>query len=335
MKEMIKKYLEENNSVVQQTEDWIKINKSIRGDEETHYIAYESDGKISGVLPLCIIKNKLGNIMNSLPYHGSYGGIVCDNKNLYETLIEDAIKLAKEKDCVLFTIVSDPFSDKHKEYIKIIKPDYIYENFMTYNELNNLSFNKKIRWDIKTPEKHMVSVNFNQTKENVLKFYEYYKELMVDYGSRCVPEKYFLDVFEKLVPENKAKFIFGEKKNKIIAGIMLINNKNIIDYIFSAYDKKYRSSQINSLLIYEGMKWAKSQEIDIWNWQSCKSKSNSTFNFKKKWGAIEGKHYYYTKVLGDIKPLLNIGFDKLREIYKWYYVLPKFVWDGKTEGKHE
>ena len=58
---------------------------------ESHYLIAVDNNQIQGILPLMIQNGKFGNVINSLPFYGSNGGISSTNgvhDQLYQTYLE-------------------------------------------------------------------------------------------------------------------------------------------------------------------------------------------------------------------------------------------------------
>ena len=61
------------------------------------------------------------------------------------------------------------------------------------------------------------------------------------------------------------------------------------------------------------------------NWQSSPGKAG-VYEYKARWGAKEGSHYYFTKITGNIDPLIRTPLQKVLNSYNRIYVLPFDLW---------
>jgi len=314
-------------SMAQHTLGWRSVIESITRDKSYYFVAKEN-GDLVGVLSTFIKENALGNIMNSIPFAGGYGGVVTisnikreKKEKIYKALIQEMICFAKNKQCVLVTITTPPFSRDINLYKVIFKPDYILENFMQYIDLNiNLNYNRNVRWSIKKAINKEVYIKEDIQNRDIEQFYKIYKNNVSFLNAKLIPISFFKRVNAYL--NTNTKFLFAEYNGQLISGILLIFFNKIVDYFISSNDVNYKSFQANSLLIDYAINWAKKNGFKYWNWQSSPSRESGVYRFKAQWGSLDGEHYYLTKVLGDLTALKKCSVEQIKREYEWYYVIP-------------
>ena len=123
-------------SLVQHTLAWRDYILGYPGEEETYLLAEDERG-VAGVLPSFIFRNRLGNILLSLPLPGWYGGLVTnrsgeDREQVFKHLIAKLVSIAETNDCLLATICTSPFTDDLALYRNHFRHDYERENFIQY-----------------------------------------------------------------------------------------------------------------------------------------------------------------------------------------------------------
>ncbi len=312
------------NSMAQHTLEWRDVVKELLGDTPYYFIAKENN-QIVGALPSFIKESAIGNIINSVPFAGGYGGVIVrsdirDKENIYETLLDYAIYFAKNKECILMTIITSPFSYDFDIYIRKFKPDFILEKFMQYIDLDRtLSYKKNIHRKIKKAVKSNIKVIEDVSIGDLNQFYEIYKKRLLILDGPVYPAACF-EIIHKYL--KKQKFLFAEYKGKIISGILLVYHDEIIDYFMAAMNDAYSFTEANTLLIDYAIKWSKENGFKYWNWQSSPSKESDVYKFKARWGGDDGKHYYLTKIIGDISNLKKCALNNIKKEYEWHFVMP-------------
>jgi hypothetical protein len=312
-------------SMAQHTLGWQNVVKNLLGDKFYYLIAKEN-GKIVGGLPISIKENERGNIMNSIPFAGGYGGIIAQNnirnrEMIYEALLHEMISNAKENDCILISISTPPFSKDLNLYNALFKPDYILPNFIQYIDLGNpVNYERDIRRKIKKAVELGVEITEDDSSGNLQVFYDIYKTRVRQLNGKMYPPRFF-EVVKKNANAN-SKFLFARYQGKIVSGILLLHSRRIVDDFIAVMDMDYSYTEANSLMIDCAINWARKKGFKYWNWQSLPSKDSGGYNFKARWGSLDSEHYYLTKVLGDLTALKKCGLEQIKKEYEWYFVMP-------------
>ena len=58
----------------------------------------------------------------------------------------------------------------------------------------------------------------------------------------------------------------------------------------------------------------------FWNWGGTWQTQQGVYDFKKKWGAIDMKYQYFTKIIN--KHLLKLTVSELENQYPHFYTVP-------------
>lgn len=312
-------------SMAQHTLGWRNVIEELLGDKAYYFIAKEN-GEIVGALPAFIKENPIGNIINSITFAGGYGGVLTrynikNKENIYEALLHEMMYYAKEKECILISISTPPFSMDIDLYKALSKPDYILPNFIQYIDLEKtVNYKRDIRRKIKRAVEVGVEITEDSNSDNLQAFYEIYKKRVKQLNGKMYPPHFF-----EVVKENasaNSKFLFAKYEKKIVSGILLIYNNRIIDDFIAVMDMDYSFTEANSLMIDYAINWARKKGFKYWNWQSLPLKESVAYKFKARWGSMNGEHYYLTKVLDDLTALKKCSIEQIRREYEWYFVMP-------------
>ena len=324
------------NATAQQTLIWRDVIKKTSTDEPFYFIL-ENNGKIAGVLPTFIYRCDLGNIMVSIPQAGGYGGIaynedILNLKKIFKYLLDEMIIKAKEQGCILATISTNPFLNDFKYYKEMFEPNFRLENFIQYIDLNQvINYDRNIKRNIRKAEQHNFEVIHNIEEKDLLFWYEIHKKRLYELGGLPIPYELFYYTYKYMIPANKAKFILLKYNDKIISGCLYLFHKNIMDVFMLSVDSKYMDLHPNSYLTKVSIELAKEIGCKYYNWQSSISKNSGVYQYKARWGSIEGFHYYLTKVLEDITSFKKTDIEIIKEKYKWHYVMPYSQFESKDK----
>jgi len=304
---------------------------------EPYYIIAVEDGEVIGAIPAFLKKNaKLGNILNSLPFFGSHGGVLVrsacdDNKKakIKKLLLNGFNALAKEKDCILSTIITSPFD----------LDTSIYESTLSYkfkdkrvaqitefrNDINDVEqeilyniIEPRNRSTVRRPPKHGVTLEFSS---DFRPLFEMHKENMSSKGGNVKPMSFFQKV-HALMGEKDYDLMYARKEGEIIAGLLVFFFKDTVEYYTPALRYECSIEQGTSFLIYEGMKKAITSGYKYWNFGGTSESQQSLHRFKAGWGSRDYPYYYYILQYRDINHILRMKSQDITEEYKWFYVLP-------------
>jgi hypothetical protein len=303
-----------------------------KDSERFFYLVCKDKDIIVGVLPFVIYFNQLGNIIQSCPILG-YGGIVsedCKEKNeIFKLLIDKMLFIGKEYNCIASTLGTSILDKNIDLYKNIYKPDFIKENFLQYNLLDDLPLNK-----LKSRSKSAIKSKINACRNNknikIVKnderyFDEWYNihcTRFKDITANPIPYNVLKNIKNNFVNNNAADFYYAFNNDELIGGIISIYNHNVVDYFASSFRTEFMDLNVNQLMLSEIHEWAISKKINVFNWESSPSKEGGVYEFKRRWGAEEGKHYYLTKILGNIDRLKLIDKNIIRREYSGYFLMP-------------
>src|SRR5579885_3554229 len=87
--------------------------KDFLGAEERYLVCRDSAGDISGVMPVFARSGAAGTVLNSLPFYGSYGGVIEHRGDaaVREELLEGFNAMLEDKRCAAATVVCSPLED--------------------------------------------------------------------------------------------------------------------------------------------------------------------------------------------------------------------------------
>ena len=134
--------------------------------------------------------------------------------------------------------------------------------------------------------------------------------------------KLFENMFDSLVPLEKASLILVKDGDTICSGCFFIYHKKIMDVFMLSMNPEYVGKGVNYLNVDHSLYWARGLGVDTYNWQSSRDRECGVYRFKKQWGSVEAGYYFLTKLFCAPDRILEIGIDRIKEEYMWHYVVP-------------
>lgn len=251
-----------------------------------YYISTNNSGEIDGILPLFVIKSFLGVKLISIPYC-PYGGVVANNDNIKNLLINKAIDLGRS------------FNAK---YVEIKNVNELYKNFIIYSNYYTFQLNLDIPInDIRTSLSKSNKRKLNKSKNlntkvtidsNIEVFYKLYLKHLKNKGTPAIKYKFFKDIIENDKENVKVATIWY--KGEVASSILLLETPYRVIYDRGAINEKLRDLNLNYTLFWEVIKYY--SELDVKYFDFGRSiKESGTFQFKRSWrpNLIKLNYQYY------------------------------------------
>jgi hypothetical protein len=320
---------------------WVNVLQRFTAAEADFLVA-KVKGKIVGVLPSLMKKNaKYGNVLNSLPFFGTHGGplvlpTLTTNERLQvkKNLLLAFKELAKERSCVFSTLITTPFEPDASFIRECLKPSFVepritqmivfrkevddVETEILYNTIE-----KRCRNAIRKVQKNKIEVEIGRDLRHVGSLCRMHRTGMMRKHGIAKPARFFKTLFDEYrsLQNKDFKLFFAWKDKKIIAGLLLLYFKNIVEYFTPAFELEYSNLQANTLLIYEAMKDALRNGFNVWNFGGG-GRLSGVYGFKRSWGAKDYPYQYLTNAYSDTGEIQSLQEEEILSEYRWFYVIP-------------
>lgn len=310
---------------------------------EPFFLALKENDRMVGAIPFVLKKNlRLGNIMNSNPFFGSYGGLIVhpdltpvEKNKIKRILLEAFDTFAKDHGCILSTIIASPMDRDQPFYFKNYTHNYLDHRVAQItvlplpsgkddirNRLFEERFSQSCRRAVKSAEKKGVIIKETMEKGIPLdEFYAIYKENIGSKGGLVKDKSFFEDALDAF-PKGACNLRYAELSGKVIAGIFQFYYKDIAEYFQPAIAHDHRHTGATNLLVLDGLVRAAKAGCLYWNFGGTWDTQKDVYNFKRSLGAVDFTYYYFIKSydrhdhIKELKPA-----DLVRE-YPGFYVLP-------------
>lgn len=320
--------------------------------EPIYLVAREGEHLIGG-LPLFIRYNaRYGNILNSLPFYGSNGGIIVssratDQQSVKQALLDAHHELAVEKDVLISTLITNPLEDGVEFYEKNFKhtlrderigqitflPTGCRPGVELQEKLMGL-FHPKTRNSIRKAQRSGLEVYHSDSLSHFQCLANMHRQNIEAIGGLAKPWSIFKAIRDTFTYDQDYQVYIAQKDGQVMAALLVFYFNKTAEYYTPATLEAYRVYQPMSLLVYEAMQEAVRRGCKHWNWGGTWLTQSGVYHFKSRWGTKDIRYFYYIREYGQPNPLRSLATQKLLEEFPYFYVLPfQVLQKGKDEAK--
>jgi len=276
------------------------IEKTFR-HKSYYFIAQKAD-KIVGVLPCFKVKSILfGKSLVSVAF-GTYGGVLAQNEEIAQSLLEEAIKITQKENLDYLELrnlsrkeSNWPVKDLYYTFRREIFPDL---------EANLKAIKRKSRRMVRVG-RDKFKLKSEIGKENLLnEFYEIYAHSVHRLGSPVYPKALFRNFLKEFKDQSNILLI-RTPEGKAIAGVMSFFYKEEVLPYYGGSLPEARRMAANDFMYWELMRYGCEHGYKIFDFGRSK-KGTGSFDFKRHWG-FEPKPLFYQYYLHRLKEIPNIS----------------------------
>jgi hypothetical protein len=331
----VSRFIQKNEfALVYYTPDYLLFLESISPKSEIYYLCVTNENdKILGLIPVAQLSNETkGTIINSLPFFGSHGGVLFDDKvelknEILKLLINEISNI--KNDLLSITIIENPFNlmdesimkdcdfeciDKRLGQFKFLFPN---EEINVIGEKLMDSFHSKTRNAIRKGSTFSPKIKecyLNDTIRWIQKVHE--KSISKINGSfKTIGD--FENLFKFFPSPSMSRIFIAELNNEPVAGLIVLLYKNTVEYFTPVIEEEYKHTQLLSKLIFEIMIILSHEGYEIWNWGGTWESQKGVYRFKERFGSITKTYRYFNREIdNNIRQLSKKNLDNH---FKYYY----------------
>jgi len=293
---------------------WRKIITEVFGHRTVYLFVEDDDGRIRGILPLCVLSSRLfGTFVVSLPAV-NYGGALAEDRITLALLLDAASVVARDsgaKHAELrqqHQLEADWLRKQNKVSMRLVLPSS-YETLWA-------SYPSKLRSQIRRAQKEGMTTEIGGP-DLLDDFYGVFARNMRDLGTPVYGKRFFEEVL--LAFPKDARICVVKLRGKAIAVGFLYGFRNMLEIPWASSDRRYAKFAPNMLLYSSVLKHACEQGYHDFDFGRS-SKDSGTYRFKEQWGAqpVQLEWYYWLRDRQQL-PELNPQNPKFRlaiEIWK-------------------
>jgi FemAB-related protein (PEP-CTERM system-associated) len=294
---------------------WQKLVQDVF-KHDTYFLYTESDGRITGVLPLAHVKTWLfGNALVSLPF-AVYGGVVASNSQAGHALEHEAQAIAQRLDVAHLELrnvqpvhADWPAQDIYVTFRKALGCD---------DDANMLSIPRKQRAMVRKGARNGLS---SVIDADVDRFYTLYTDNVRRHGTPAMPRRYFQalraefgDACEVLTVENA--------DGRPLSSVLSFYFRNEVLPYYAGDDTAARTLAANDFKYWELMRRATARGVAVFDYGRSKQGTGS-YAYKRNWGFEPTPlHYEYQLYKRSTIPQNNPSNTRFKPLIAMWRRLP-------------
>lgn len=292
---------------------------------KSEYWIVEENKKILGVLPLMFLNGKYGEVVNSLPFYGSNGGILTERADVYQLLLDKYKEVLSRKEVASSNYVSNQLLKPNDENIPYHIIDERIAQLTPINYREKIeeslmdSFHYKVRNTIRKSSKETTSIKIINDCFNFLE--ETHNENMLAIGGKAKSSAFF-ELIPEIFEANKDYKIYVaiNEKNEMMSALLLFYYNDTVEYFTPVIKQEYRNCQPLTALIYKAMIDSASLGFKWWNWGATWKSQEGVYLFKSRWNTKDIIYKYYIYLNNN--DIYNSKPEELLKEYPDFFVIP-------------
>lgn len=287
------------------------------------YLGAVEGGRLRAVLPLMEKAGPFGAVLNSLPFFGSYGGVLAADEAAGEALWRAYGERARAPGVAAATVIASPLHPSAPP----LACDMEDERIGQLTELPRGAdaqasllalMAATARRNLRAAQRAGITVEVDNDALGELRVI--HEENMQAIGGRTKPAAFFTLLPRHFVPDTDYRLYVGRLHGEVVSALLVFYFGGIVEYYMPATRLSHRAEQPSALLLWQAMSDAARLGFRLWNWGGTWKSQEGVLRFKRKWGAQDVPYRYYT-VLRDNR-LQAVPPAELMRHYDYFYVLP-------------
>jgi FemAB-related protein (PEP-CTERM system-associated) len=285
---------------------WKTVTEEGLGHKAYYLRALDKSGRITGILPLFLVKGIFGRRLVSLPMRDR-GGVLADDGRIASLLIAQASRMTRELGCKYAEFRSLEEIDPRalSEHELHCERHWITTRIDLSIGVERLWKNldkDAVRWAVKKAGKLGLRVEMDNTQEGVETFYELFVRTRRAMGIPPFPKNLFLSIWRHLISQGKANLFLVWKDAEPVNGLISLLSKDTFIPAYAAPQNRWRKHYLNELLIWHSIEWATCQGYSSYDFGADSPRQTGLLQFKRKWGGIQHPMFYYYFLNGSDSP---------------------------------
>lgn len=307
--------------------------------ESVHTLQCASAENTAAWLTFTVRRSPWGTVVSSSPYL-PYGGPVFADQATERQLLDELMQAARRLQADIVSVATHPLQDEATvdRWAACLDAPFRYRNLVqiqdtTQHPLTRLSARSRndMQRKIRKAERQGVAVRRATSLEDVGAWLSIYRERFREIGATPYPDDFFLSAFRHAVPLRLAELWLTTLREQIIGGVWILAAARCADYFASAFDSDFKELFPITFAMNRIFESLAQRGVPVLNWQASPGQSG-VHEYKRRWGAETGRHYYLWKCLNDRAPLLQGSPKELKTAYPARFVVPYELLSREAAG---
>ena len=323
------------NALLYQSSKFQLFVSTILNCELATLLCIDSSDTILGALPLMAMRGSFGVVYNSLPFYGSNGGVIADDKDAGEMLISTFESIASRSDVAAYTVVGNPL-DPISSLRFPIRASHLDSRIGQFTYLAGSDtggrplferIHYKTRNAIRKASKLGISVKTDNTALDFLA--KIHTENLTALSGIPKPPMFFKAIPAFFDAGRDFRIYVADLDGERIAALLVFYFGRTVEYYMPVVVEAHRSTQAISLLAFHAMQEAIDENAEIWNWGGTWHTQTGVFHFKSRWDTKHNEYQYRCQI--NNPEILTQQLSTLIEEYPYFFVAPSAALSERTE----
>jgi len=302
------------------------IMHSVYGGKLLYLLAIDDNSKIRGILPAFIKRSLIFGKRVISTYGFFYSGPLCDNKEIYISMIEYLRDTAKRTNIKFIEIkmVSGP-ENKKIDNLDLVKINNYCNSLIFFTDKSpENNYQERLRRKIFSLMDNSRVKEFQFSKLKTITELKEFYTLILKFNKekhKTISQPYILfeNIYKQLILKNFTNIYIIRDKKKMIAGLLVLKFKDRVISMWDGYDKKYSYISPLKLLHHISIEDSFKEGYKIYDLGISHLSEKGLLFYKSRWGA---KHFnfpfYYALIDKNAKiPDYNNIYPKIQKLVKY------------------
>jgi hypothetical protein len=308
---------------------------------EDHYLVALDGDRVVGAIPAFVKRNaRYGNVVNSLPFVGSNGGVMVDATAVdYEPTFRFLLKgfhdFCDSVDAISSTIVNRPIDPDDVLYDTLSEATAMDERIgqvttlpVTPEGATDAAIDAEIMLAIHSKTRNVVrkaivsgvTVRHDGELETLRFLADAHAEGARVIGAPAKPWSVFEAIREHFRYDEDYRVYVAEKDGERIGGLLVFFVNRVAEYFTPVTIAEHRIFQPQSLLCFRAMRDARLRGCTHWNWGGTAKSQTGVYDFKSRWGTSDLRYRYFVRERR--RSLRALSPQTLLEEYPYFFTVP-------------
>jgi FemAB-related protein (PEP-CTERM system-associated) len=283
--------------------NWRDVTVEGFGHEPYLLRARNASGKISGILPLYLVKGIYGRRLVSVPMRDR-AGVLSDDDESAIALVRQAEALSRELRCRYLELkhlhrlspaITEPLSLTGVEHWVTTRVDLSIGRDQLWSRLDR----DFVRWAIRKAEKSGVRMELDNSTAGIERFYDIFSRTRTRMGIPPFPLALFRAIGRHILERGRGALHFAMVGNQPVNGMISFYSGDTFLPAYAApqrhVEKKYYPSEV---MFWHTIEWASQNGFKTYDFGADSPHQAGLLRFKRKWGGVPAALVSYFYVSG-------------------------------------
>lgn len=316
--------LADERTLLYQSSRYMGFLQELLACEQRTLLALDQQNRIVGALPLMSQEGPFGQVINSLPYYGSNGGIVAKDVDVQQALIAAYNEQTSRNGVAASTLIENPLFEVDYSSVDVDLRDERIGQFTPIAHSQNHAdalmeqFHYKTRNMVRKAEKLGIKVRVENDQIEFLA--GVHEENMHEIGGLAKSRRFFNLISKHYRADQDYRIYVACLDGQPVAAMLVFYFNRTAEYYTPVVLKDFRDTQALSATIHTAMSDASKEGFSWWNWGGTWLTQDGVYRFKSRWGTKDITYRYFIKV--NNKDLLKATRQELLAGYPSFFTVP-------------